>query len=108
MRHITVTLLALAIFSLYSSPTHAGDNDVGEVQTLCNDVNMGDWGSEEKMLKKVETMGFKPIRIKVEKGCWQVDALSRDKQKVEIYIHPASGKTVMRKFKESHLPLLSP
>jgi len=106
LRHILRASLAVGLLAgPYSSPIYADDGDGGNVQALCNDVGMGDWGDKEKVFKKVEAMGFKPLRIKVEKGCWQVDALNSDRLRVEIYIHPTSGKTVMRKIKQK--PVIS-
>ncbi len=105
MHRIPAASLAVALLvSLYSPSIHADDNDGGGIQSLCNNVGSGSWKGEKKVLEKVKAMGFTPLRVKIEKGCWQVDAMSQDNQRVEIYIHPTSGKTMMRKLKESVIP----
>ena len=87
-------LLAATTLSLaYVSPSMASSNG-----TLCNNIS-GQPMSMEEVKAKVSEQGYDVRRVKREDGCLEVYAIDKQGSKVEIYLHPVSGKIVKIKKK---------
>ena len=87
-------LLAAASISLaYVSPSVASSDGA-----MCGNIS-GQAMSMEEVKSMVTAKGYDVRRVKQEDGCLEVYAIDKQGAKVEIYLHPISGKIVKIKKK---------
>ncbi len=90
----TLTLTTVSVFSLaYASPSLASSDGA-----LCGKIS-GQPMSMEEVKAKVSEQGYDVRRVKREDGCLEVYAIDKQGSKVEIYLHPVSGKIIKIKKK---------
>jgi len=89
-----LVLLATTMLSLaYISPSMASSGDV-----LCSSM-AGQPLSMNEVKSMVTAKGYDVRRVKREDGCLEVYAIDKQGSRVEIYLHPVSGKIVKIKKK---------
>ena len=89
-----LVLLATTMLSLaYISPSMASSSDV-----LCSSM-AGQPLSMKEVKSMVTAKGYDVRRVKREDGCLEVYAIDKQGSRVEIYLHPVSGKIVKIKKK---------
>ena len=87
-------LLAATTLSLaYASPSVASSDGV-----LCGNIS-GQPMSMEEIKSSITAKGYDVRRVKREDGCLEVYAIDKQGARVEIYLHPVSGKIVKIKKK---------
>ena len=79
--------LAVAAFAL-ALPAAATGDDV-----KCGNTS-GEWMSTDAAEAKVAEMGYEVRRVKSEDSCYEVYAVGKDGQMVEIYMNPVTGDIV--------------
>ena len=92
LKMLTLTT-ATALSLVFVSPSLASSDDA-----LCNYIS-GQPMSMEEVKAKVSEQGYEVRRVKREDGCLEVYAINKQGSKVEIYLHPISGKIVKIKNK---------
>lgn len=89
-----IILLAATILSLATvSPSVAMSDGA-----LCDNAT-GRHMSIAKVKSSMTAKGYRVRRVKRENGCLEVYAIDKQGSKVEIYLHPVSGKIVKIKNK---------
>lgn len=95
-----VILLAACATIAAATPARAAPQQPEEVQTiLCKNIPINRWGDPAEIIQKVKDLGYQPLNIRIEKGCWEVKALDAQREVYEFYIHPISHEIVLRKHK---------
>ncbi len=78
----------LAAFSCISLNVLASD----DIQ--CSNTPKSEWLSEEEIKAKAIEMGYDVRRLKVDDGCYEINAIDPDGRKVEVYFHPITAEVV--------------
>ncbi len=84
------TLLIASGFALamaVSAPILASNDDRSGV-----DVPRDQWLSVSQIAAKLEAMGYQIREIETEDGVYEVEAVDKNGQRVEAYVHPATGE----------------
>lgn len=90
-RKITLSLACLSL--LISSPAFATDSSID-----CG-KGEGKWISQEEAQDKAAGLGYDVRKVKIENGCYEIYAINKEDQKVEIFMNPVSGEVVTIKNK---------
>ena len=53
-------------------------------------VPMSDWQPREAVAKLAETRGWAVRRIKIDDGCYEIDARDQAGKRIEVTVHPAT------------------
>ena len=69
----------------------AGSNLASAGATQLN-VPRGKWLSVAQITEKFKAQGYDVRQVKVEKGAYEVYAVAKDGKRVEVMVHPATGK----------------
>ncbi len=91
MKKFLVLSIAAASLAL-GTPANASGN------TYCGQAS-GNWMSIDAVKAKAAGMGYNVRRVKREDGCYEVYAIGKNGGRVEIYMHPVTGKVVKIKNK---------
>jgi hypothetical protein len=75
-----IVYAAIILMGLGTGVAMADDDD-------CN-VPVSDWQPREALQQKLETQGWKVSRIKVDDGCYEVDATDEKGRRVEASYDP--------------------
>ncbi len=60
----------------------------------CAAVAADQWMSIERIVSKVEAMGYRVTEAKRSKGCWEVEGRDRNGAEIELRLDPVSGEVV--------------
>jgi hypothetical protein len=87
MQFRTTTLLPVlaAIAILFTSGARAED--------LCQPMS-GEAKTKDEIKSMLEAQGYQVKKLGEEDGCVEMKGFDRDQKRVEVYIHPVSGKIV--------------
>ncbi len=80
---LTTTSMVLA----FASPVMASDND------YCGNTS-GEWMSRDAVKSIMIENGYDVRRIKQDDGCYEIYAIDKKGDRVEVYINPVTGKIV--------------
>ena len=86
-------LLLIAAVSLYSTVAMAGPE--------CTTADKSQWLDQAKFQEDLKAKGYEIKVFKVTDGnCYEIYGWNKDKQKVEIYFDPVTGKAVKEEIEE--------
>ena len=86
-------ILIPTVFALFSSLAVAGPQ--------CTDEDKSKWLDQTKFQEELKSQGFEIKVFKVTDGnCYEIYGWNKDKQKVEIYFDPVSGKAVKEEIED--------
>ena len=83
-----IILAAASTVLAFTTPAFAGAND-----PHCDSEN-GTWMTKEDAKAKAKTMGYDSRKVKTENGCYELYTTDKDGAKMEVFMHPVSGKIV--------------
>lgn len=67
----------------------------------CTTTDQAQWQDQAKFQDNLKAQGYEIKKFKVTKGnCYEIYGWNTDKQKVEIYFDPVSGKAVKTKIED--------
>jgi len=78
---------AMVIAAAFASPSLAA-------RTSCDSGAQENWMSKAEITSKAQGMGYEVRRIKAERGCYELYAISPEGQMVEAMFHPVTGELV--------------
>lgn len=94
---LTLALTGTALTGAAQASSHGGKHD-NDGSTKCGN-SAGQWISVADAKGKAAAQGYQVRRIKREDGCYELYAISKTGQRLELYMNPVSGKIVTRKNK---------
>ena len=87
-----IVLTATAMSLTFATPAFASDD------AYCGNVS-GQWMSRDGVKEIAKGQGYAVRRVKRDDGCYEVYAIGKNGNRVELYMHPITGKIVRTKNK---------
>lgn len=83
-------LLATVFISLAGASAAWADDD----DRRCGNVPVEKWMSEQQIRERAQSLQLDVQKIKIDDGCYEVDARNRDGRRVEVKFNPETGTQV--------------
>lgn len=88
MRKI-ITIAAASLMIAATVPAHASSDDVS-----CGQSASGQQLSVQAITEKVTGMGYDVRKVELDDGCYEVHAINKNGARLELKMHPVTGKVV--------------
>lgn len=80
-------IIAIALIAAFATPVGAFAAD------MCS-VPQDKWMTEDALKAKAVEMGYDVKKVKIEKGCYEIYAIDKDGNKVEVLMNPETAAVV--------------
>lgn len=88
MKRSSIVKIALAASALSAA-------SIANAAPVCTKLPQANWLSQAQMKSKIDTMGFRDIKVfQVSGSCYEIYAHTRDGKRAEVYFNPVTGAVV--------------
>lgn len=91
MKTTSIMIVTAAIATLgFTVPASASSDN-------CGNVEPAKWMTIDQVRAKATEMGLDVRKVEIDDGCYEVYAIDGKGQRIEAYLHPATGEVVKQK-----------